>query len=62
MSHCRQHAGRRGGRQSPGRQDICHLADSLGRQDFGRGGLNHGPFGENFMVANLADTETVLDT
>src|SRR5260370_17667851 len=28
MSHCRQHAGRRGDRRSPGRQDICHLADT----------------------------------
>jgi hypothetical protein len=28
----------------------------------GCGGLNHGPFGENFMVADLADTDTVLDT
>jgi len=30
MSHCRQHAGRRRDRQSPGRQDICHFADTSG--------------------------------
>ena len=37
MSHCRQHAGRRGGGQSPGRQDICHLADTSGGGSYAGG-------------------------
>jgi catechol 2,3-dioxygenase-like lactoylglutathione lyase family enzyme len=37
MSHCRQHGGRRGEGQSPGRQDICHLADSFGSDTSGDG-------------------------
>src|SRR5580704_9510996 len=45
MSHCRQHAGRRGGRQSPGRQDICRLADSFGAGRFGIGRFGAGRFG-----------------
>ncbi|HJZ00698.1 MAG TPA: VOC family protein, partial [Streptosporangiaceae bacterium] len=37
MSHCRQHAGRRGQGQSPGGQDICHLGDTSGGGSYAGG-------------------------
>jgi catechol 2,3-dioxygenase-like lactoylglutathione lyase family enzyme len=37
LSHCRQHGGRRGDGQSPGRQDICHLGDTSGGGSYAGG-------------------------
>src|SRR5271155_3876712 len=37
MSPCRQHAGRRGDGQSPGRQAICQLADTSGGGSYAGG-------------------------